>query len=667
MEYTIKINNDDYEFEAGETILEVAKRNGIYIPTLCNLEGTKPTGACRVCIVETGKMSAPVASCSTPAAPGMEILTDSPRIKKARKTIIELLMISGNHNCSAIGNSKSELTDFMQEVNEYDGSGNICTAYGECELQSLAYKYMVNNRTLERIPTNYPLEDSDPLIGRDFSRCILCGRCVQACTEISVNNAISHGYRGNISKIIARGDKTLPDSECVYCGECLQVCPVGALYEKRSKYDQRIWDVHKEKSTCYYCGVGCRLDLTVKDNRIIKVDGLAESEPNKGQLCFKGRFGFDFLYSDKRLIKPMIRSKGKLREASWEEALEKIREKISEYTEKHGNDSIGCLVSAKYSNEDLYSLKKFIEKVSGNSNIAHSEPFSKFNISYSQIAEFKKIVIVESNVSRENPVAANYIKQAYMKGTGLIIVNRKETELSKFAELKIKKLSDFKPDDKIDYLVIYPPGYDISSLMNKKNIFLNSISRENNTIGAYMVGIGNEGFEEQKKKKILFSASCLPENGINADFIIMLDSFPGADLDKADVVLPTAAWVEYEGTYVNGRHHIYKTGKIVDPPEEVKPLWKVIEELSMKMGLGSAQYPVAEIWDERIRKDLSLSEDFSYKKLDAGHLKVSDRVFKRIPSGIFEIKSEKFRTHKILCDYCEGLSEIAEKRIRIGA
>ncbi|MCK5005259.1 MAG: (2Fe-2S)-binding protein, partial [Candidatus Aminicenantes bacterium] len=315
MEITIKINNEEYDFEIGETILEVARRNGIHIPTLCNLEGTKPTGACRICIVELGKMSAPVASCSTPAAPGMDIQTESPRIRKARKTIIELLMISGNHNCAAIGNSKTDLTDFMQEVNEYDGSGSICTAYSECELQSLAYKYMVNNRTLERIPTNYPLENDDPLIGRDFSRCILCGRCVQACTEVSVINAISHGYRGNVAKIVARGDKPLPDSECVYCGECLQVCPVGALYEKRSKYDQRVWDVTREKSTCYYCGIGCRIVVSTKNNKIIKIDGSDEGEPNRGQLCFKGRFGYDFLYNEKRLMKPMIRSGGKLKEA----------------------------------------------------------------------------------------------------------------------------------------------------------------------------------------------------------------------------------------------------------------------------------------------------------------------------------------------------------------
>ncbi|MCK5222638.1 MAG: (2Fe-2S)-binding protein, partial [Candidatus Aminicenantes bacterium] len=350
MGITIKINNEEYDFEIGETILEVARRNGIYIPTLCNLEGTKPTGACRICIVELGKMSAPVASCSTPAAPGMDIQTESPRIRKARKTIIELLMISGNHNCSAIGNSKADLTDFMQEVNEYDGSGSLCTAYGECELQSLAYKYMVNNRTLERIPTNYPLENIDPLIGRDFSRCILCGRCVQACTEVSVINAISHGYRGNVAKIVARGDKPLPDSECVYCGECLQVCPVGALYEKRSKYDQRVWDVTREKSTCYYCGIGCRIVVSTKNNKIIKIDGSDEGEPNRGQLCFKGRFGFDFLYNDKRLTKPMIRSGGKLKEASWEEAYNIIIDKIREISGKYGSESIGCVVSPKYSN-----------------------------------------------------------------------------------------------------------------------------------------------------------------------------------------------------------------------------------------------------------------------------------------------------------------------------
>jgi len=368
---TIIINGNEFPFSPGETILQVARKNSIEIPTLCHMKNASPTGQCRVCVVEVKGARSLVASCAAPAGKGMQVLTESPKVVEARRLILQLLLSSGNHNCAVRVADDQDWTQFQLEVNKYDKTDEMCPVWGECELQHLAYKYQVSAERFPRTDVPYPMEDVNPFIVRDFSRCIKCGRCVQACCDVQVNNAISFGFRGTATKIIAAGDRPYKDSDCVFCGECLQVCPVGALVEKDARYDVRPWETKKIRTTCTYCGVGCQVHLHAKNGKVVKVTGVEDVAPNYGSLCVKGRFGYDFIGSPERLTAPLIKENGELREASWDEALNRVAENLGRIQKDHGGDSIGVLSSARISNEENYVANKFTRAVLKTNNIDH--------------------------------------------------------------------------------------------------------------------------------------------------------------------------------------------------------------------------------------------------------------------------------------------------------
>jgi len=370
-ENSLSINGNTFSFTPGETILEVAHRNSIDIPTLCHLKRATPTGACRMCLVEVKGARSLVASCAAPAAPNMEIQTETAKVVEARRIVLQLLLSSGNHNCAVSGSAADNWTEFQLKVQQAEAVTELCPVWGDCRLQDLAFRYQVTGERFEPTETSYPMETANPFIMRDFSRCIQCGRCVQACNEVQVNQAIHFGYRGAATKIIAAGDRPYINSDCVFCGECVQACPVGALVEKDSRYEARPWETRKVRTTCSYCGVGCQLYLHVRDNTVVKITGVDDVAPNYGSLCVKGRFGFDFIHSPDRLKAPLIKENGSFREATWDEALDLVAGKFKQIRAEHGSDSIGMLTSARITNEENYIAQKFARAVIGTNNVDH--------------------------------------------------------------------------------------------------------------------------------------------------------------------------------------------------------------------------------------------------------------------------------------------------------
>ncbi|PJE78721.1 NADPH-Fe(3+) oxidoreductase subunit alpha [invertebrate metagenome] len=346
---TLMINHQRYTFDQGDTLLDVAKKNCITIPTLCHLKDTMPTGACRLCQVEVKGSRDLMTACDTPACEGMVIETESDKVIEARKQVIGMMLASGSHDCL------------------------LCYRNGTCELQDLAVTYQVDGSEFPHMPLNTDIEDVNPLIARDFSRCVLCGRCVKACNEVQVHDNLSFSNRGELPKIHAGlGDLTLKDSDCAFCGECIQACPTGALFEKKSRFAGKPWEQKTVRTTCPYCGVGCQLDLHInKDNKIVRVTGTENAQPNKGRTCVKGRFGYDFIYSDKRLTTPLIRKDGELQPASWDKALDLVANKFKQIIHESGPDALAGVSCARSTNEDSFQMQKLFRTVFGTNNIDH--------------------------------------------------------------------------------------------------------------------------------------------------------------------------------------------------------------------------------------------------------------------------------------------------------
>jgi len=342
---TLTIDDREVTVPKDSTILSAAKQAGVKIPTLCHLDGLTPASACRVCVVEVEGFRNLVPACSHPVSPGMKVRTGTDRVRNARRMVVELILSDHPPDCMT------------------------CEQSGGCPLQDLAYSMGVTVPRIQGERHQYPLDFSNPFIVRDYNKCILCERCVRACAETQGIDAIDYSHRGFDTKVAAPFDRGLKESTCVFCGQCVQECPTGALTERKARGMARIWETRKVRTTCPYCGVGCQMWLHVKDRRITKVTAVRDAAPNKGRLCVKGRFGYDFIYSADRLKTPLLRENGEFREASWDEALGLIADQFKKIIAAHGPEALAGVSSSRSINEDSYQMQKLFRSAIGTNNI----------------------------------------------------------------------------------------------------------------------------------------------------------------------------------------------------------------------------------------------------------------------------------------------------------
>lgn len=346
-EVKLSIDSREVTVPQNTTILEAAGTIGVRIPSLCHLKDLSSCSACRICLVEVEGARSLVTACSYPVSAGIKVKTASERVLQARRLVMELILSDHPLDCMT------------------------CEKAGNCRLQDLAYEMGLSGSRFKGERHDYATDISNPFIVRDYNKCVLCERCIRICTEVQGSSAIDYAHRGFNTKVAVPYHGGLQESDCVFCGQCVSVCPVGALTERSRLGKGREWEFKKVKTTCVYCGVGCTLVLDVKDEQIARVTSDRDSGVNGGNMCVKGRFGFEFIHHQDRLKTPLIKRNGKFKEASWEDAFLLVASKFKEIKTKYGADSLGGLASARCTNEENYLMQKFMRAVIGTNNIDH--------------------------------------------------------------------------------------------------------------------------------------------------------------------------------------------------------------------------------------------------------------------------------------------------------
>jgi formate dehydrogenase major subunit len=341
----VTLNGNTIHVDLPKTILQVAEEAGLFVPTFCNDKRLVPNGACRMCVVEVEGARSLVASCTTPATDGMVINTETPAVIDARKSVLELIWANHPNDCV------------------------VCDKAGQCKLQDYTYRYEIDIEAFKGAKRVSEVDQTNKFFYNDQNKCILCGKCVRVCDELQNTSAIGFSERGFHTHITHPFEEGMDKSVCVSCGNCVSVCPVGALMPK-SKERFRNWEAKKVQTTCSYCGVGCQMNLIIKDNKVVDVEPVNDHS-NMGLLCVKGKFGYSFIDHPDRLKKPMLKKNGVLTEVEWEEALDFVAGKIKQTRDVYGADTLAGLVSARCTNEENYLMQKLFRAGVGTNNLDH--------------------------------------------------------------------------------------------------------------------------------------------------------------------------------------------------------------------------------------------------------------------------------------------------------
>ncbi len=424
--FRISIDGKTAEFDHQITVFQAAKENGIDIPGLCHDERLRDYGGCRLCVVQLDGNAHPVTACTTPIRGGMAVSSETPDLDRYRKTLLKLMMDRKNFNLNQIDRNK----DFYRYLEKYG---------------------LLKGLTLKENSEVYEDLDIHPFIHVDMNKCINCYRCVRICDEVQGQFVWKKWLRGDDVTLLADGSKNLTESSCVSCGACADTCPTGAIEDVSV-----IKEGHPEEFThsiCSYCGTGCEINIGTSHGKIVQILPVLDSPVNRGHLCVKGRYSFSFVDSPDRVTDPMIRVNGKWTPSTWDGALEYASEKLRDTRAQYGPDSIGVLGSSRATNEENYLTQKFARVVIGTNNVdscarvCHAPTAAGMGQtlgtgaatnSFSDIESARTILLFGTNTTENHPVVGARIKQQKLRGSRLIVVDPRKTELATYADIHLQ-------------------------------------------------------------------------------------------------------------------------------------------------------------------------------------------------------------------------------------
>ncbi len=491
-EIRLTIDGREATVPAGATILDAARKAGSYVPALCDHPDLKPTGTCKLCIVSVEGLDHYPTSCNTLAKEGMVVQTRTEELQEMRRATLEMLLALTNHPISCLFcERKDECTELRECMKKFPVTVGckFCPGDGRCELQK-AVEFV----GLERVRYQHSFRDMpvlrEPFFDRNYNLCIMCSRCVRVCEEVRGEGVLF--TNPDFHRMHWIGPASLQDSDCRFCGACVDVCPTGALFVRSDKW---VCPEGTVSTVCPYCGVGCRLELGVKDEVIVSVSPDREGPVNRGQLCVKGRFGLDeIVHHPDRLTTPMIRRNGSLEEASWEEALDLVARRFSEIKNEYGPDSLGAFSSSRCTNEENYLVQKLARAVFGTNNvdncarICHAPSVTGLAAcfgsgaatnSFDQIEDANVLFIIGSNTTEAHPIVGLKVIAAANKGAKIIVADPRKIELVDRAKVWLN----------------LKPGTNIALLNGMMNVILREGLEDRDFIASR-----SEGFEEFRKR-----------------------------------------------------------------------------------------------------------------------------------------------------------------------